>query len=136
MVTENERAVIPTHDTLASPGDITADKTLVETLGARSGPAFMGVESLVAVQLVGTFTQCGYLSVHLGAPDAVFIAHKLAADVGDVVVGTRLLGNKTPVLPLNVLAGREVVFEGQLRKILPELDSLAAGGGRAHAHQK
>lgn len=28
------------------------------------------------------------------------------------------------------------MFEGQLREILPELDSLAAGGGRANAHQK
>lgn len=28
------------------------------------------------------------------------------------------------------------MFEGQLREIFSELDSLAPGGGRAHAHQK
>lgn len=52
MVLENVSAVARTHDTLASLGDITADKTLVESLGARSGLAHIGVESL-AVQLVG-----------------------------------------------------------------------------------
>ena len=51
MVLENVSAVARTHDTLASLGDITADKTLVESLGARSDLA-IGVESL-AVQLVG-----------------------------------------------------------------------------------
>lgn len=55
---ENIRAVsalfaLCTHDTLAFVGDITADKTLVEILSARSVLGSVDMESLAAVKLVG-----------------------------------------------------------------------------------
>lgn len=52
LVTEKIRTVVVTHDTLASLGDMTADKTLVEIFGVISILGSIDMESPVAVQLV------------------------------------------------------------------------------------